>query len=70
MHMRCARYVWLAIVLRHGFTRTIFVTVSDELRKTPSQRGYAGCGGWQAGNFHDSYYAGELRQATCHNVGL
>jgi len=63
--IRLARYG-----LRHGSVRIMFIIISDEREKTPRQRGWAGCGGWQAGDSHDSHYAGELRRSTCHNVGM
>ena len=38
-----ARYMF-----RHGPVTMVFVVISNELEKKPRQRGWVGCGGWQA----------------------
>ncbi len=56
--------------VRHGSVRMVFIIICDELENTPRQRGWTGCWGWQAGDSHDSHYAGELRRSTCHDVDV
>ena len=67
-----AKSAFDAHVLCNGVwsVRMVFIIICDELENTPRQRGWTGCWGWQAGDSHDSHYAGELRRSTCHDVDV